>query len=41
MFARMRTTGWELFATDIVVLAIGILIGTGGSAIAIRRLLDV
>lgn len=41
VLAQMRMTGWEVFATDIVVLAIGILIGTGGSAIAIRRFLDV
>jgi cell division transport system permease protein len=41
VLAQMRMTGWEVFATDLVVLAIGILIGTGGSAIAIRRFLDV
>ena len=41
VLAQMRMTGWEVFATDLVVLAIGVLIGTGGSAIAIRRFLDV
>lgn len=41
LLAQMRMTGWEVFATDVVVLAIGVLIGTGGSAVAIRRFLDV
>lgn len=41
VLAQMRMTGWEVFTTDIVVLAVGILIGAGGSAIAIGRLLDV
>ena len=39
--AQMRMTGWEVFGTDVVVVVIGVLIGTGGSAIAISRFLDV
>jgi len=34
-------TGWEVFGTDLVIVAIGVLIGTGGSAVAISRFLDV
>ncbi len=41
VLAQMRMTGWEVFVTDVVVIAIGILIGTGGSALAISRFLDV
>jgi cell division transport system permease protein len=41
VLAQMRMTGWEVFGTDAVVIAIGVLIGTGGSAIAISRFLDV
>lgn len=41
VLAQMRMTGWEVLATDLVVVAIGVLIGTGGSAVAIRRFLDV
>ncbi len=41
VLAQMRMTGWEVFVTDIVVVAIGVLIGTGGSAVAISRFLDV
>lgn len=41
VLAQMRMTGWEVFGTDVVVVAIGILIGTGGSAVAISRFLDV
>jgi len=37
----MRMTGWEVFATDAVVVVLGMAIGTLGSAIAIRRFLDV
>jgi cell division protein FtsX len=37
----MRMTGWEVFSTDIVVVFVGVLIGSLGSAIAIRRFLDV
>ncbi len=41
VLAQMRMTGWEVFVTDVVVVVIGVLIGTGGSAIAISRFLDV
>jgi cell division transport system permease protein len=41
VLAQMRLSGWELFGTDAVVIVIGALIGTVGSAIAIRRFLDV
>jgi cell division transport system permease protein len=41
VLAQMRMSGWEVFVTDVVVVAIGVLIGTGGSAIAISRFLDV
>jgi cell division transport system permease protein len=41
VLAQMRMTGWEVFVTDVVVVAIGVLIGTGGSALAISRFLDV
>ena len=38
---QMRLTGWEMFGTDAVVIIVGVGIGTLGSAIAIRRFLDV
>jgi cell division transport system permease protein len=41
LLAQMRMTGWQVFATDAVVVIVGIAIGTIGSAIAIRRFLDV
>jgi cell division transport system permease protein len=41
VFTQMRMTGWEVFATDVVVVLVGVFIGTLGSAIAIRRFLDV
>jgi cell division transport system permease protein len=41
VFSAMRMTGWEVFSTDIVVVFVGVLIGSLGSAIAIRRFLDV
>ena len=41
LLSQMRMTGWQVFATDAVVVVVGILIGTVGSAIAIRRFLDV
>jgi len=41
LMAQMRMTGWEVFGTDLVIVAIGVLIGTGGSAVAISRFLDV
>jgi cell division transport system permease protein len=41
VFSAMHMTGWEVFSTDIVVIFVGVLIGSLGSAIAIRRFLDV
>jgi cell division transport system permease protein len=41
VLAQMRMTGWEVFGTDVIVVAIGVLIGTAGSAVAVRRFLDV
>jgi cell division transport system permease protein len=41
VFSAMRMTGSEVFWTDIVVVFVGVLIGSLGSAIAIRRFLDV
>jgi cell division transport system permease protein len=41
ILALIRLSGWELFGTDAVVIFIGVLIGCGGSALAIRRFLDV
>jgi cell division transport system permease protein len=41
VFSAMRMTGWEVFSTDIVVVLVGVVIGSLGSAIAIRRFLDV
>ncbi|HVX20217.1 MAG TPA: FtsX-like permease family protein [Acidimicrobiales bacterium] len=41
LLSQMRMTGWQVFATDAVVVVVGIAIGTLGSAIAIRRFLDV
>jgi len=41
VLALMRLSGWELFGTDAIVIFIGVLIGSGGSALAIRRFLDV
>jgi hypothetical protein len=37
----MRMTGWEVVGTNMVVVIIGMGIGSIGSAIAIRRFLDV
>ena len=39
--AQMRLTGWHVFMTDLVVVIIGALIGSIGSAFAVRRFLDV
>lgn len=39
--AEMRLTGWHVFVTDLVVVLIGGLIGSIGSAFAVRRFLDV
>lgn len=41
LFSAMHMTGWQLFSTDVVVVLVGVLIGSLGSAIAIRRFLDV
>jgi len=41
LLSQMRMTGWQVFATDAVVVLVGIAIGTLGSAVAIRRFLDV
>ena len=41
VFSAMRITGGEVFSTGIVVVFVGVLIGSLGSAIAIRRFLDV
>jgi cell division transport system permease protein len=41
VLSQMRLSGWELFGTDTVVILIGVLIGSVGSAVAIRRFLDV
>ncbi|MCL4446368.1 MAG: ABC transporter permease [Actinobacteria bacterium] len=41
VFTLMRMSGWEVVATDGVVVVLGVLIGTLGSAVAIRRFLDV
>jgi cell division transport system permease protein len=38
---QMRLSGWQLFGTDFVVVLVGVLIGSVGSAVAIRRFLDV
>jgi cell division transport system permease protein len=41
LLTAMRMTGWEVVSTNIVVVIIGMAIGSIGSAIAIRRFLDV
>ncbi len=41
VLTQMRLSGWEVFGTEAVVVCIGMLIGSAGSAIAIRRFLDV
>ncbi|MEI8050661.1 MAG: permease-like cell division protein FtsX [Actinomycetes bacterium] len=41
VLTQMRLTGWQVFWTDGVLVGMGGLIGAGGSAIAIRRFLDV
>lgn len=41
VFTLMRMSGWQVVATDGVVVVLGVLIGTIGSAVAIRRFLDV
>jgi cell division transport system permease protein len=41
LFTLMRMSGWQVFWTDAVVVIVGALIGSAGSALAIRRFLDV
>jgi len=41
VLTQMRLTGWEVFVTDVVIIIVGVFIGTLGSGIAIRRFLDV
>jgi cell division transport system permease protein len=41
VFTAMRLTGSEVILTDVVVVFIGVLIGSLGSALAVRRFLDV
>jgi cell division transport system permease protein len=41
IFTAMHMSGWEVISTNIVVVLVGMAIGTIGSAIAIRRFLDV
>ena len=41
VLTQMRMTGWEVFGTQLVVVVVGVLIGAAGSAVAIRRFLDV
>jgi cell division transport system permease protein len=41
LFTLMRMSGWEVLATDAVIVVVGVLIGSTGSYVAIRRFLDV
>jgi cell division transport system permease protein len=41
IFSAMHMSGGELLWTDVVVVLVGVLIGSLGSAVAIRRFLDV
>ena len=41
LFTIMRMSGWEVFGTAAVVVVVGVLIGSAGSVVAIRRFLDV
>jgi cell division transport system permease protein len=41
LFTLMHTTTWDIIATDAVIVVIGVAIGSAGSAVAIRRFLDV
>jgi cell division transport system permease protein len=41
VLTQMRMSGWEVFGTEVVIVFIGVLIGSVGSAVAIRRFLDV
>ena len=38
---QIRPSGWQVFVTDAVLIVLGMAIGAAGSAIAIRRFLDV
>jgi cell division transport system permease protein len=41
IFTAMHMSGWEVFSTNVVVVIVGMAIGSIGSFIAIRRFLDV
>jgi cell division transport system permease protein len=41
VLTQIRLSGWEVFWTDAVVVFLGVVIGSAGSAVAIRRFLDV
>jgi cell division transport system permease protein len=41
IFTAMHMSGWEVLSTNIVVVLVGMAIGSIGSAVAIRRFLDV
>jgi cell division transport system permease protein len=41
IFTAMHMSGWEVLWTNVVVVLVGMVIGTIGSAVAIRRFLDV
>lgn len=41
VLTQMRLTGWEVVGTDAIVVLVGVIIGSAGSALAIRRFLDV
>ena len=41
LLVQMRLSSWQIFWTDAVIVGLGAAIGAGGSAIAIRRFLDV
>jgi cell division transport system permease protein len=41
VLTQMRLTGWQVVGTDAVLIGLGAAIGGGGSAVAIRRFLDV
>ena len=41
LLVQMQLTSWQIFWTDAVLVGLGAAIGAGGSAIAIRRFLDV
>jgi cell division transport system permease protein len=41
VWTEIQLNGWQVFGTDLVVVIVGIVVGSAGSAIAIRRFLDV